>query len=341
MNFINLLAPIIRGFLLLQLVIPMAHGKYPESDHYDGKIFYNPQGDDLKSFWDLLKWKWQANVNQFPDHVENKKYSLPQLSSENKVICTFVNHATFLIQYKNLTILTDPVYAQRASPVQFAGPKRVRKPGLSFEELPNIDVVAVSHNHYDHLDIDTLKALNDKFHPLFLVPLGDEKKLTENNITHFKALDWWEELRIKDVLITFAPAQHWSARHLWDKNKSLWGSYMFDDGRFKIYHAGDTGMGPHFEQIKKKLGTVDLALLPIGAYKPRWFMKHYHMDPSDAVLAHQILGAKKSLAMHFGTFQLTDEGIDEPALDLMKALEAEKISSGVFIVPDQGESFLY
>jgi L-ascorbate metabolism protein UlaG (beta-lactamase superfamily) len=329
-------------FILLLFINEAVLSQAPKvSDHFDGKMFHNPGQNDLKSFWQVLKWKMTADTVKWPEKLDNKNYPLKTLTPLEKVSATFINHATFLLQFQGMNVLTDPLYSDRASPFTFLGPKRVRSAGIAFEMLPPIDVVLVSHNHYDHMDIETLKQLDAKFHPLFLVPLGDDKHLLKAGIQNVKALDWWEEVRVRDVRFIFAPSQHWSARQLWDKNECLWGSFMIDSGATKVYHAGDTGYGPHFTEIKSRLGAPDLALLPIGAYKPRWFMKHHHMDPEDAVKAHLDLGEPQSIGMHFGTFQLTDEGIDEPVNDLAVNLEKMKISSERFRVLDQGEAISY
>lgn len=332
-------------FLVVALLLineAVLSNSYKISDHYDGKTFSNPGGkNDLKSFFQVLKWKMTADTVPWPERVANKNYPLRPLTPTEKVNATFINHATYLLQFPNVNILTDPVYSDRASPFTFMGPKRVREPGIPFDLLPKIDVVLVSHNHYDHLDIETLKNIDAKFHPLFLVALGDDKHLLKAGIQNVKALDWWEEVRVQNVRITFAPSQHWSARSLWDKNECLWGSFMMDSGSVKVYHAGDTGYGPHFLDIKTRLGAPDLALLPIGAYKPRWFMKHHHMDPEDAVKAHADLGAGRSLAMHFGTFQLTDEGIDEPVRDLSISLQKSNIPTDRFMVLEEGQALSF
>jgi L-ascorbate metabolism protein UlaG (beta-lactamase superfamily) len=320
---------------------PLFAFSYPASDHFNGKEFFNPQGDDLKSFWQVIKWKMTSTPEEWPEHLPNKHYPFRTLAPYEKVSATFINHATFLLQYQSITVLTDPVFSMRVSPVTFAGPTRVRNPGIPFELLPKIDVVVISHNHYDHLDIETIKKLDQKFHPLFLVPLGDEKLLHKENIKNVRALDWWEEFRVKDVRFVFTPSQHWSARSLWDKNQCLWGSFMIDNGSEKTFFAGDTGFGSHFKEIKKRLGSPHLSLIPIGAYKPRWFMKFYHLNPEEAVLAHLALGSKKSIGMHFGTFQLTDEGIDEPLRDLKIALEKYKIMNDEFIIIDEGQTFSF
>ena len=334
------------GFLLILSLfvceVALSKNQYPISDHFDGKKFHNPgKNDDLKSIWQVIKWQLTGDRDPFPDHVAIKNYPMRPLTSTEKINATFINHATFLIQLPGLNIITDPVYSERVSPFSFAGPKRAKEPGIPFDVLPKIDLVIVSHNHYDHLDIETLKQLDEKFHPLFLVPLGEEKLLGKNGIQNIKAMDWWEEVKVKDVKITFAPAQHWAGRWLWDRNETLWGSFMIDNGVQKIYHAGDTGYGPHFLDIKKRLGAPDLALLPIGAYEPRWFMKHYHMNPEESVKAHIDLAATRSIAMHYGTWQLTDEGIDKPVEDLIVARKKLEVAEDKFLILDQGQALSY
>jgi len=314
---------------------------YPKSDHYNGEKFFNPGLNDEKTLWDVIKWKWNSHAVPWPESVPNKEYLLPLLGEGKKAIVTFINHASFLIQLPGLNILTDPIYSDRMSPFSFLGPKRIRSPGIPFESLPPIDVVLVSHNHYDHLDMETLKQLDGKFHPLFLVPLGDEKLLMVEGIQNVKEMDWWEEIKVKSARFIFTPSQHWSARTLWDKYKSLWGSFMVDAPPAKIYFAGDTGHGPHFLNIKTRLGAPDIALLPIGAYLPRSFMKDHHMDPEEAVKAHQDLGATRSIGMHFGTFHQTDEGIDDPYKALQEAKHKAKINPLEFDVLEQGDSYAF
>lgn len=326
---------------LILILFPIVAFSYPKSDHFDGKVFFNPKGDDLKSFWQVMKWKMTSSPVEWPEHVPNKNYAFRPLAPSERVSATFINHATFLLQYQGVNVLTDPVFSERVSPVTFAGPRRIRGPGIPFEFLPKIDVVVISHNHYDHLDLETIKKLDEKYHPLFLVPLGDEKLLQKAKVHNVRALDWWEEFRVKDVRFIFTPSQHWSARSLWDKNECLWGSFMIDTGNEKTYFAGDTGFGEHFSIMRNRLGAPDLSLIPIGAYKPRWFMKFYHLDPEEAVLAHLALGSKKSIAMHFGTFQLTDEGIDEPVRDLKLAIEKHQLKNDEFIILDEGQAFSF
>jgi L-ascorbate metabolism protein UlaG (beta-lactamase superfamily) len=324
----------------LFFTLPAMAKTYPLSDHYDGKVFFNHEDHELKSFWQVLKWQLTADRKEWPAQVSNHPYPLPILTTQKGII-TFINHASFLIQLPGQTLLTDPIFSERASPVTFAGPKRVRRPGIELENLPPIDVVIISHNHYDHLDLESLKQLDAKFKPLFLVPLGDEKLLKAAGIQNVKELDWWDEIKIKETKITFTPAKHWSARSLFDKCESLWGSYHIDHLVMKIYFAGDTGYGKHFKELYSKLGAPDLSLIPVGAYEPRWFMRPHHLNPEDAVLAHLDLGSKLSFGMHLGTFQLTDEGYDDPIVDLNRAREKFQLSKDVFRLLDHGESYQF
>lgn len=328
--------------VLLFMLSPVLNASkdYKLSDHYDGTKFFNPHNHSLKSFFDVLKWKFTSRPTPWPTWIENKDHELPLIqTTKSKAIVSFINHATFLIQFPELTILTDPVFSDRASPFNFAGPKRVRAPGIKMDDLPAIDLVVISHNHYDHLDIESLKRLNQKFSPLFIVPLGDKKLLNKHGIDNVQELDWWETVQIKNNKVTFTPAYHWSARGMFDKCESLWGAYFIENSLYSIYFAGDTGYEDHFKEIKLKLGSPDLALLPIGAWSPRWFMKNYHMDPFEAVLAHKDLGAKKSIGMHYGTFQLTDEGYDESQKILEKIIEQDQLQDQ-FLLLDQGQSLV-
>lgn len=309
---------------------------YPASDHFDGEKFYNTPKTSNKSLVQVLKWKFTSKKASWPANRDNKVYDLHPLS-ESRAMVTWVNHATFLVQLKGLTVLTDPLYSKRASPFTYFGPQRVRAPGVAIENLPKVDLVVISHNHYDHLDIETLKTLSKKFDPLFFVPLGDKKLLESAGIKKVKELDWYQAENVNGVPVQFLPSQHWSARWLNDKNESLWGGYMIGKD-FKVYFAGDTGYGPHFQKIREKVGAPDVALLPIGAYEPRWFMKEHHMNPDDAAMAHKDLGAKQSIGMHFGTVQLTDEDIDEPLEKLKKAKLDHNLADKEFITLDIGES---
>src|SRR5262245_58087459 len=215
----------------------------------------------------------------------------PPVAGPDEVVITFIGHATFLIQVGGFSLLIDPVYAERASPVSFAGPRWVRAPGVRFGELPDISVVLLSHNHYDHCDLGTLAALDQRFAPAYVTPLGNGRLLRSRGIRRITELDWWETGRQGATLITVTPAQHFSARGPFDRNRALWGGFLIEAAGRRILFGGDSGYGPHWRQIAERLGPIDVALLPIGAYEPRWFMKDIHMDPEEAVQAHVDLRA--------------------------------------------------
>lgn len=314
------------------------------SDHFDGKQFFNPtlpKGffPGLASVFKMLREK----RNKWPTYVENT--TTPQLNTQlgpDDVAITFVNHATFLIQLQGMNILTDPVWALRAGPFGWLGPKRVRKPGVRFEDLPKIDLVLLSHNHYDHFDKATLKKINKRFASKVLVASGDKRLAESLDFTDVHEFDWWEQIQINpELTITYAPTQHFAARGLGDRFKSLWGSYMIQHREKLIYFGGDSGYSPHFSEIKKRLGSPDIAILGMGAYEPRWFMKPMHMNPAEAVKAHQDLGSKQSIGMHFGTFQLSNEAIDQPKIDLKHALAEAGISEEKFVTLHEGETRVY
>jgi L-ascorbate metabolism protein UlaG (beta-lactamase superfamily) len=309
---------------------------YPQTEHYDGIRFYNQDKSiQPKGLRDVIKWMMTSKWDKWPSKVDIQP-TKPKEKAEVGFSVTFIGHACFLIQTQGLNILTDPVYSLRTSPLSFSGPKRVHEPGIRFEDLPPIDVVFISHNHYDHMDSVTVKKLSEKFSPLFVTPLGNKSYLENFGAKSIVELDWWEFHEIKkDFKITLTPAQHWSNRSQMDKNKSLWGGCMIKSKTHSLFFAGDTGYGRHFKETAEKLGHVDIALLPIGAYEPRWFMKDIHMNPEDAVLAHMDLHAKQSIAMHFGMFQLTNEGIDVPLKDLEIAKAKHKVENFKTLRPGQ------
>nr|BDT28157.1 MBL fold metallo-hydrolase [Bacteriovorax sp. HI3] len=315
--------------------------KYKITDHYDGNTFRNEAPITPRGFLDLLKWKLSFKTESWPSKLEvDYPKAIPADKSTDKTIITFVTHASFLIQLDGLNILTDPVWSNRTSPFSFIGPKGVHAPGIDFEKLPKINVVLISHNHYDHMDAKTIHDLDEKFSPLFLVPLANKEKVKSFGARNVEEFDWWETKQIgPGVKVTLTPAQHWSSRTPFDRMKALWGSYYIQGPKEKIYFAGDTGYGPHFLEITKKLGAPDVSLLPIGAYEPRWFMKDMHMNPEDAVLAHLDLQSKFSIGMHFGSFQLTDEAIDTPKKDLEMALDKHKLNNFKTLNPGQKLEF--
>lgn len=313
--------------------------QYPVTDHYDGEKFFNPQVNTDKPFSDLIKWNLNRPPNLWPNSIENsKKPEVVSQVEDNKAVVTFINHVTFLIQVKGLNILTDPLFSDRTSPVQFAGPKRIRRPGLELDQLPKIDLVLVSHNHYDHMDLPSLEKLYKKFNPLFILPLGNEKYLKSfsKNVNTIE-LDWWGKTKIKESSVTLVPALHWSARGLFDRRDALWGGFVFEMNKFKIYFVGDSGYKEDlFKEIYNRFGPMDLSFIPIGAYEPRWFMKVAHMNPEEAVLVHKDVQSKKSIGMHFGTFKLTDENFEQPEIDLLNAKKKYQVED--FMTLEVGET---
>jgi L-ascorbate metabolism protein UlaG (beta-lactamase superfamily) len=246
-----------------------------------------------------------------------------------------------LIQTGGLNILVDPVWSIRASPFSFAGPKRHNDPGIAFEALPKIDVVLVSHGHYDHLDVATLSQLAAKFSPRVITPLGNDVTMRDaDDKIRSQAFDWHQRVELGDgVAVTLVPTRHWSARGLFDRNKALWASFVLETPVGKLYVVCDSGYGEgrHFRRVAEAHGPFRLAILPIGAYEPRWFMKDQHMNPSDAVKALADCGAARALAHHHGTFQLTDEAIDAPVEALSAALDEAKIPRERFAVLKPGQ----
>ena len=315
-----------------------------KSDHFDGERFHNhsPHYKD-KSFGDLLKWVFNREKEGSWQHQPLAAgLTLPSTRVDDGIQVTFINHATLLIQVDGLNILTDPIWSKRCSPIPFAGPARYHPPGVSFEHLPPIDLVVLSHNHYDHFDRPTLKQLNEHHAALFVAGLGNESLLAKSGIPadRIVGLDWWQARSVNDkVTLHGTPAQHWSTRNRIDTNKSLWMSYVLETSEGAIYFAGDTGLGDHFSQISDRFGPIGVSLLPIGAYTPRWFMKDNHLSPADALLAHDALRATHSIAMHFGTFALGDDG-QTLAADELRRLRAERgMAETVFRIPAPGRRY--
>ena len=245
------------------------------------------------------------------------------------------------MQLGGVAVLTDPVWSERCSPLPFIGPRRVRPPGQSLAALPGVDLLLVSHNHYDHMDLPTLRQVRSRWAPAVVTGLGNARHLAKAGITSAVELDWWQTTELAGARVTYVPAQHFSSRGLFDRNRSLWGGFVVEAGGATVYFAADSGYCPYFAEIARRFPRIDLALLPIGAYEPRWFMRQHHMNPEEAVRAHQTLRPSRSLAMHFGTFQLTDEPIDAPATALAEALAQAGIAEDAFSVPGFGETREY
>ena len=304
----------------------------PVSDHFDGTRFFDPDGVPPKPLSEVLRWQFGTDRKRasWPDWVPNAHSDTPPPRvSGDKVRLSFVGHVTWLIQTADLNILVDPVWSLRASPVSFAGPHRHNDPGIAFDALPKIDVVLVSHGHYDHLDLATLSKLTEKFSPRVITPLGNDVTMRSADAAiKAEAFDWQDRVELGNgIAVTLVPTQHWSARGLFDRNQALWASFVLETPAGKIYIVCDSGYGEgkHFRRTVEKHGPLRLAILPIGAYEPRWFMKDQHMNPSDAVKALADCGAELALAHHHGTFQLTDEAIDAPVVALGEALKEAKI----------------
>ncbi|GAB3655383.1 MBL fold metallo-hydrolase [Ramlibacter alkalitolerans] len=290
----------------------------------------------------LLRWRWEAWRAGLPPAARQPTPVVPpqlELLQARQPSATWIGHATVLVQSGGLNILTDPVFSERASPVGFAGPRRSQPPGIALADLPPIDVVLISHNHYDHLDQTSVVQLNARSggRTLFLVPLGIKAFLEREGITHVVELDWWDVHRVQGVEFHFVPVQHWSARGLDDRMETLWGGWCVFAPDLRWYFSGDAGYSRHFADTRERLGAhardgllFDLALLSIGAYEPRWFMREQHMDPADAVQAHRDLGARRSIGVHWGTFELTDEALDQPPLDLAAARQASGLPEEAF-----------
>jgi L-ascorbate metabolism protein UlaG (beta-lactamase superfamily) len=320
---------------------------YQISDHFDGDVFFNPEptirnpasrprSGMLKMLW--KRWRKQpSDYAIWPDHIENTAYKAPEETPPPTI--TWIGHSSFLVRLPGLSFLTDPVFSQRCSPSQSIGPKRVRDPGLRIDQLPHIDLILLSHNHYDHMDILALRQIRARFPGCKIVTsLGNTAYLARKGLPGAVELDWWESFGFKETKITATPARHFAARSLWDRNKTLWCGFMLEHQGQKLYFGGDSGYTKFFAEIAARLGSPDLAFIPIGAYEPRWFMGPVHLNPADAVQAFQDLGAKRAVGMHFGTFQLTAEAIDAPLLDLAAALEAAGIGAETFFTLDVGQT---
>ena len=306
------------------------------SDHFDNRRFFNPVGPGVRPFSEVPRMLREPRA-PWPKSIPVQPSVPPPLDGAAAVV-TFIGHATFLIQTAAGNILTDPMYSQRASPLSWIGPHRVRQPAVRFDDLPLISTVLLSHNHYDHCDRATLRMLSKRFNPLVVTPLGNTRLVRSTGIQRVDELDWWQTSTSGSHEITLTPAHHFSARTPFDRNRALWGGFAVRVGEARLYFAGDTAYGGFFKDIPRRLGPIDLALLPIGAYEPRWFMQSVHMNPADAVQAHLDLGAPHSVAMHFGTFQLTSEGIDEPPRALEEACRISNVDRSRFQILGFGES---
>jgi L-ascorbate metabolism protein UlaG (beta-lactamase superfamily) len=312
----------------------------PVSDHFDGKRFHSSEPRAVHR--GVLRWLLHRDKGPWRDWVDAPYGPRPaERVAGGALRATFVNHSTVLLQMDGVNVLTDPVWSERVSPYTFAGPRRHRPAGIRFEDLPPIDAILVSHNHYDHMDVATLRRLGEREGrpiPVF-VALGNASLLERERVRGARDLDWWQSAPLPgSVTVTAVPARHFSSRSPFDSNRVLWCGFVVTGPSGSYYFAGDTGWGPHFEQIGRTFPGLRLAMLPIGAYRPRWFMSPVHIDPALALRAHDALGAKTSLAIHWGTFAQADDGELEPAADLEMAMAARPDPKPRFLVLENGES---
>lgn len=334
------------GVVIVSILVIISIGTYisapryqgPVTDNFDGKKFKNPSGASAQGFKQVLQWliqREQGPWKKLTDTVYGPKP--PEATHSARV--TFINHSSFLIQVDGFNMLTDPVYSERVSPFPWAGPQRMRPPGIRFEDLPNIDYVLISHNHYDHLDEDTVDRLHRAHQPTFVVPLGVDKFMQTLGIQKVISLDWWQELPLnRSLTVASVPAQHFSGRGMLDRDRTLWCGYVIKRPEGNIYFAGDTGYDQSiFREIGDSFKPIKVSLIPIGAYKPVWFMSPVHISPKQAVQVHLDVNSKQSIATHFGTFPLGDDGQQEPAEELFHALREQNIANNQFWILNEGE----
>jgi L-ascorbate metabolism protein UlaG (beta-lactamase superfamily) len=307
-----------------------------KSDHFDGSKFRNVPPTEHAGFGDMIRWMTSRDQGPWAEWREiTPAPRPPQRVMGSALRVTWVNHSTLLVQTEGLNILTDPIWSARCSPVQWAGPKRHHAPGVRFEDLPPIDVVLISHNHYDHMDESTLARLAREHRPRMFMGLGNSAFIERQLDYEATDLDWWQSAELAPgVRLHAVPAQHFSSRGTTDRDANLWCGFVIETPRGPIYFAGDTGWGPHFARIGERFGAMRLAMLPIGAFRPEWFMQAVHISPKNAVRAAQALGATTSIPMHYATFHLGDDGQDEPAEVLRRELS---VTPGVrFEILDPG-----
>ena len=314
-----------------------------KSHHTQNGFRNNYPHQEKQSFWSWQWERWKNGVPPDPDGGYGFALVKPDVTflkaNRTEPTLTWIGHATLLLQVGGVNVLTDPHFTERASPVSFAGPKRHVPPALSIAELPHIDVVVISHNHYDHLDAGTVKQLNRQTAgpPRFFVPLGEKAWFASEGIDNVAELDWWDRVKFRGLDIHLVPVQHWSARTPWDRNETLWGGWMIEHADFRFFFSGDTGYSKDFADIRSRFGPIDLAAIPVGCYEPRWFMKANHVNAEEALQIHRDLGARRSVGIHWGTFRLTDELLDEPPRKLAAALVKAGVAPERFFLMKHGE----
>jgi L-ascorbate metabolism protein UlaG (beta-lactamase superfamily) len=312
---------------------------WPPSDHFNGKTFFNPGETDEGGLIDLIKWKATAKPVPWPEHIPVDRRPAPPAPTGDGVTATWIGHATFLLRSATCTVLTDPMFSDVAGPLSWLGARRAAPPAMDIADVPRVDLILLSHDHYDHCDLPSLRRLAERDDPVVVAPLGHAKLLGAAGVRRTIELDWWAGCTpVPGAEVTLVPALHWCRRSPFATNVRLWGGFMLRTGGRLVYFAGDSGYRQGlFPEIGRRLGAPDLSLIPIGAYEPRWFMKDAHMNPAEAVRVHREVGSRRSVAMHWGTFQLTDEGRDDPVRDLKAAcapgdaFEAVELGDSIFI----------
>lgn len=330
-------------FTLLLAGCGNSYYRGPVTPHFDGQKFDNPWAPMPERFWDFVKWRFTAKPGYWPESVKVSATKPPQRVTDDALRVTYVGHASVLLQTQGINILTDPIWSERASPLGFAGPKRVAAPGVRFEDLPPIDVVLLSHNHYDHMDLPTLARLFEAFNPLVLAPLGNDAVLRQAMPElRIKTLDWGQYFALtQQVRITLEPMQHWSARGLFDRRHALWGAFMLEAPGGPIYFLGDAGYAKTLSaQIVAKYGKPRFSLLPVGAYEPRWFMQYAHMMPAEAVQTYADLGQTYAMGTQYEVFAMADEAYAAPRQALLAAMQAKNIAPERFRLPKVGDWFM-
>jgi L-ascorbate metabolism protein UlaG (beta-lactamase superfamily) len=324
------------------------------SDHFDGTLYFNPDTQQSSSSvpghppgrgrsWWIWRFIFGTDWPEWPEVKDSLPGPPPAVRVPEGVLrVTPVGHTTFLIQMDGLNILTDPIWSDRCSPVSWVGPKRHKKPGIRFEDLPPIDVVLVSHNHYDHLDLPTLKRLAKKGASRSVVSLGNLNLIRDAGIPRVDEFDWWQSTPLSpDVTVTLVPSRHFSSRTLWDRNETLWGGFVISGPSGNVFYSGDTGYGPHFKEIARRFSPIRVAILPISPFQPRQSKEpphsSLHMGPVEAVQAHRDLNAQVSIAAHFQVFQLGSDGFDDAVNELSAVLKENNLNHEAFVAPEPGQ----
>jgi L-ascorbate metabolism protein UlaG (beta-lactamase superfamily) len=318
---------------------------FPPSDHFDGHRFHNRPPVPEPTFWEEVRIAWilRTKARNWPARFESKPAEVSSEPVLHGIRVVWAGHAGALIQTPTLNIITDPVLFDSIGPRLFPT-RTVTSPGVAVADLPRIDVILISHNHYDHLDLESLRAIFDRQRsnpPRILTGLGVGGLLAKEGLSSYSELDWDQSVTVKDTKFFFLEAIHTSRRGISDTNKTLWGSFLIDSPEGKIYFAGDTAYGEHFKQIYARFGAPKVSLLPIGAYEPRWFMYRMHMNPDEAVRAHRDLHSEHSIAIHFGLLDMAAESYEAPVKELAAARRAHGLEEATFVAPHIGQVFQY